>query len=298
MQVNIYTLDINHIRKFLFSRLGTQLFLVCIVGCLFFNIMMDQSAAPPAEPAPKASEANMAKAKEILAAAVEAYGGLEKLQAVKNIVIKTRATANSPTRGQMQIETTSYYLYPDKFRQDFKISPGGQMGFVFDGVSAFGYVFDDVSGMTIQPLPPERANAFKDTVFREPLWMLTNLSENEIPIQYGGTGEVDGKPADILLVPQPTTRILQLFVSQETHHIVKFIHRETTPEGVTADRETFMDDYRDVEGIKVAHRIVQKIEDQVLSDSRVTEVILNAKEIDESVFQKPGENIKFTRSPS
>ena len=188
----------------------------------------------------------------------------------------------------MQIETTSYYyLYPDKFRQDFKISPDVQIGLVFDGVSAFEYDFNDVSGMTIQPLPPERANAFKDTVFREPLWMLTNLSENEIPIQYGGTGEVDGKPADILLVPQPTTRILQLFVSQETHYIVKFIHRETTPEGITADRATFMEDYRDVEGIKVAHRIVQKIEDQVLSDSRVTQVILNAEEIDASVFQKP-----------
>lgn len=287
MKANTYTLDTNHMRKFLFSRFGTQLFFICLVGCLFFNITLEQPAAPPTDPAPESSEADIAKAKEILAAAVEAHGGLEKLKAVKNIVIKTRATANSPTRGRMQIETTAYYLYPDKFRQDFKISPGGQMGYVFDGVSAFGYVFDDVSGMTIQPLPPERANAFKDTVFREPLWMLTNLSENEIPIQYGGTGEVDGKPADILLVPQPTTRILQLFVSQETHYIVKFIHRETTPEGVTADRATFMEDYRDVEGIKVAHRIVQKIEDQVLSDSRVTQVILNAEEIDASVFQKP-----------
>ena len=287
MKANKYTLDINNVRKFLFLPLGTQLFLGCVVGCLFFNIAMEPPAAPPAEPVPKASEADTVKAKEILAAAVDAYGGLEKLQAVKNIVIETRATANSPTRGQMQIETTSYYLYPDKFRQDFKISPGVQMGYLFDGVSAFGYVFDDVSGMNIQPLSLGRANAFKDTVFREPLWLLTNLSQNEIPIQYGGTGEVDGKPADILLVPQPTTRILQLFVSQETHYIVKFIHRETTEAGVTADRETFMDDYRDVEGIKVAHHIVQKIEDQVLSDSRVTRVILNAEEIDASVFQEP-----------
>ena len=287
MKTNTYTLDINNIRKFLFSRLVTQLFLVCIAGCLFFNIAVEQPAVPPTEPVPEASEADMAKAKEILAAAVEAHGGLEKLQAVKNIIIEAHTTVNTQTFGQMQIETTSYYLYPDKFRQDLKISPGIQMGLVFDGVSAFEYDFDDVSGMTTQPLPPERVNALKDTAFREPLWMLTNLSQNEIPIQYGGTGEVDGKPADILLVPQPTSRILQLFVSQETHHIVKFIHRETTPEGVTADRATFMDDYRDVEGIKVAHHSVQKVEDQVLSDSRVTRVILNAEEIDESVFQKP-----------
>ncbi len=238
-----------------------------------------QSTSPQTE--------DVGKAEEILAAAVDAYGGLEKLKAVKNIAIVARATANSPTMGEMQIETTSYSLYPDKFRQDFKTPQGDQMGYVFDGVSAFEYVFDEVSGMTIQPLPPERANAFKDTVFREPLWLLRNLSENEIPIQHGGTGKVEGKSVDILLVPQPTTRILQLFVSQETRYIVKFIHRETTPEGVTADRETFMDDYRDVEGIKVAHQIVQKIEGQVLSESQVTKVILNAEEIDASVFQAP-----------
>ena len=276
-----------NMRKFLFSRLVTQLFLGCVVGCLFFNIAIEPPAVPPAEPVPKASEADMAKAKEILAAAVDAHGGLEKLQAVKNIVIEARATVNTQTIGQWQIEATSYYLYPDKFRQDLKVSPGVQMVHVFNGVSAFVYDFDEVSVMNIQPLSLGRANAFKDTVFREPLWLLTNLSQNEIPIQHGGTGEVDGKPADILLVPQPTTRILQLFVSQETHYIVKLIHRETTEEGVTADRETFMDDYRDVEGIKVAHHIVQKVEGQVLSDSRVTQVILNAEEIDESVFQAP-----------
>ena len=286
MKTNTYTLDINNIRKFLFSRLVTQLFLVCIAGCLFFNVAVEQSAAPPTNPVPEPSDTDMAKAKDILAAAVAAHGGLEKLQAVKNIIIEARTTVNTRTFGQMQIETTSYYLYPDKFRQDLKISPGVQMGLVFDGVSAFEYDFDDVSGMTTQPLPPERVNALKDTAFREPLWMLTNLSQNKIPIQYGGTGEVDGKPADILLVPQPTSRILQLFVSQETHYIVKFIHRETTSEGV-ADRATFMDDYRDVEGIKVAHHSVQKVEDQIHSDSRVTRINLNAEEVDESVFQKP-----------
>lgn len=75
--------------------------------------------------------------------------------------------------------------------------------------------------------------------------------------------------------------------SQETHYIVKFIHRETTTEGVTANRETFTDDFRDVEGIKVAHQILQKVEGQVLSETQVTRVHLNAEEIDTSVFQKP-----------
>ena len=244
------------------------------------EIAIEQPEPPPAEPMPEASETDMAKAKEILAAAVEAHGGLEKLQAVKNIVTVANSTANSPTMGQMQIETKSYYLYPNKFRQDFKTSQG-EMGYVFDGVSAFGVV----TGVGAQPLPPERANTFRDTVFREPLWLLTNLSQNEIPIQYGGTEDVHGKPAHILLVPQPTTRILKVFVSQETHHIIKLVHRETS-QGITADREVFMDDYRDIDGIKIAHHIVHEVEGQILNDSQVTSVTLNA-ELDDSIFQAP-----------
>ena len=110
---------------------------------------------PPAEPMPEASEVDMAKAKEVLAAAVEAHGGLEKLQAVKNIVMEARATANSPM-GQMQVEGKSYYVYPDKFRQDMKL-PQGEMGYVFDGASGFA-----TTPMGVQPLPPDVTNSFKD----------------------------------------------------------------------------------------------------------------------------------------
>ena len=46
MKVNKYTLDINNMRKFLFSRLVTQLFLVCVVGCLFLNIADVEPSLP------------------------------------------------------------------------------------------------------------------------------------------------------------------------------------------------------------------------------------------------------------
>ena len=233
---------------------------------------------PPAEPMPEASEGDMAKAKEVLAAAVEAHGGLEKLQAVKNIVMEARATANSPM-GQMQVEGKSYYVYPDKFRQDVKL-PQGEMGYVFDGASGFA-----MTPMGVQPLPPDVTNSFKDAVFRETTWLLTNLSQNEISVQYAGTEDVQGKSAHVLLVPQPSGEVLRLFVSEETHYIVKFAYREIA-QGVTANRESLMDDYRDVDGVKVAYHVVQNVDGQLFSESRVTGVTLNA-ELDESLFQEP-----------
>ncbi len=242
------------------------------------EIEIERPEPPPAEPMPEASETDMAKAKEVLAATVEAHGGIEKLQAVKNVVLEGRATANSPM-GPMQMEGKSYYVYPDKFRQDVKL-PQGEMGYVFDGTSGFA-----LTPMGVQPLPPDMLNAFKDGVFRETIWLLTNLSQNDISVQYAGTEEVQSKSAHVLLVPQPSGEVLKLFVSEETHLIVKFAFRETA-QGVTANRETFVDDYRDVDGIKVAHHIVQNVDGELFTENWISGVTLNA-EIDESLFQEP-----------
>ena len=241
------------------------------------EIEIKQPEPPPAEPMPEASETDMAKAKEVLAAAVEAHGGIEKLQVVKNIVMEARATANSPM-GPMQIEGKSYYLYPDKFRQDVKL-PQGEMGYVFDGSSGFAN-----TPMGVQPLPPDVLNSFKDSVFRETIWLLTNLSQNDIPVQYAGTEDVQGKSAHVLLVTQPSGEVLRFFVSEETHLIVKLAFRETA-QGVTSNRESLLDDYRDVDGIKVAHHVVQNVDGELFTETWVTGVTLNAK-LEESLFQE------------
>ena len=243
------------------------------------EIEIERPAPPPsAEPMPEASETDMAKAKEVLASAVEAHGGLEKLQTVKNVVLEGRATANSPM-GQMQMDGKSYYVYPDKFRQDIKM-PQGEMGYVFDGTSGFA-----LTPMGVQPLPPDMLNSFKDGIFRETIWLLTNLSQNDIAVQYAGTEEVQGKSAHVLLVPQPSGEVLRLSVSEETHLIVKFAFRETA-QGVTANRETFVDDYRDVDGIKVAHHIVQNVDGELFTENWISGVTLNA-ELEDSLFQEP-----------
>ncbi|MYB93614.1 hypothetical protein F4054_02235 [Candidatus Poribacteria bacterium] len=242
------------------------------------EIEIEQPAPPPAEPMPEASEADMAKAKEILAAAVEAHGGLEKLKSVKNIVMEARASANTPA-GPMQVEGKSYYVYPDKFRQDMKM-PQGEMAYVFDGTAGFA-----MTPMGVQPIPPQMANSFKDAVFRENVWLLANLSQNNIPIQYAGTEEVQGKQAHVLAVQQPSGEMLKVFISDETYYIVKISYREAA-QGTTVDRETLMSDYRDVEGIKVPYHIVQNVDGQPFSESSVTGITLNA-EIDASLFQEP-----------
>ena len=136
------------------------------------EIEIEQPAPPPAEPMPEASEGDMAKAKEIVAMAVDAYGGLEKLQSVNNIVVEGRATANSPM-GPMNLDVKGYQVYPDKLRQDIKM-PQGEMSYAFNGTSGFA-----LTPMGTQPLPPEMTAFMKDDIFRQPVWLLASLMKDD-----------------------------------------------------------------------------------------------------------------------
>ena len=94
-----------------------------------------------------------------------------------------------------------------------------------------------------------------------------------------------GKSAAIVLVPQPSGEILKVFISEETHYIVKMGFRETE-QGIVVNKETLLDDYRDVDGVKVPHHIVQNVEGELFTETRISSVTLNA-ELDESLFQEP-----------
>ncbi len=241
-------------------------------------IEIKQPEPPPVEPMPEVNEMDAAKAKEILAAAVEAHGGIEKLKAVKNAVAQMNAEVTTPG-GPMQMEVTLYAVYPDKFRQDMN-TPQGEMNVLFDGKEGFL-----LSAMGNQPLPPELTNTFKDSVLREIPFLLTHLTQNDVPIQYIGTEEVQGETAAVLQVQQPSGEMLKIFISETSHYVVKQAFREMG-QGVVVGKENIFTDYRDVNGIKIAYNLVQNVNGVRFSETRLNTIKLNA-ELDESLFQVP-----------
>ena len=242
------------------------------------EIKIKRPEPPPAEPMPEASEMDVAKARKILAASVEAHGGLEKLNAVKNVVADSQTIRYTPM-GQMDLKVVLYQVYPDKMRQNI-VTTQGEISIVFDGEAAFA-----MSPTGTQPLPPEMVTSLIDTIFRDTIPLLTNLTQNDIPVQYAGTEKVLGEPASVLIVKQPSGEMLKLFISENTHHVVKNAFRDTV-QGVTVNKETVFSDYRDVNGIKVAYHFVQNINGEPYTESRINSVKLNA-ELDDSLFEVP-----------
>ena len=218
-------------------------------------------------------------AKEIIKAAVAAHGGLEKLQAVKSIVMEAHGFEHLPD-GTMQDEgTTKAYFYADKFRTDWH-SHNQRMSLIFDGESVFS-----IEDGKVEQIPPEAAKYYadrhKNSGFRELIWPLTDLLRDDITVQYVGTEEVKGVPASVLLVRQASGKESRFFISEKTHLVVKV--NSTTESGKEVrDVERYLDDYRDVSGIKIAHHRATKTFEY--REILITDITLNA-EIDEALFR-------------
>ena len=241
---------------------------------------VDITIPPPSpEPAPEAGEGDVAKAKAILNNVVEAYGGLDNLKGVKNIVSKGKLIANTPG-GMMEFDVEATVVLPTQARFDMKMPAiGMQMSQIYDGQSAW---IEMPQG--VQPLPPAYVDEGKRNIFRDNIQLLTYISGEEGSVQYLGAEDVKGKMADVILVSDTPADTLKLFIDQETKHIIKKEYQALTEQG-PAEREEFLDDYREVSGVMIDFHTVLIDNGEKSSEITLSEVMLNT-EVDESLFEE------------
>ena len=241
---------------------------------------VDITIPPPSpEPVPEAGEEDVAKAKMILADVVEAYGGLDKLKGVKNIVTRGKMVVNTPG-GMMELDGEVTIVLPTKARADLSMpAMGMRMSRIYDGQSAW-----IVMPQGVQPLPAAFVEEGKKEIFRDSIPLLAYISHGETSAQYLGAEDVKGKMTDVILVSNTPADSLKLFIDQETKHIIKKEYQGLTEQG-PAEREEFLDDYREVSGVMVAFHTVLVDNGEQSAEITFSEVIINA-EVDESLFEK------------
>lgn len=240
----------------------------------------DETVAPTktTDDLPEIGEGVDPKAKEVIAATITAHGGLDKLESVKNIVMVSHSFEYFPD-GTVQDEGRNRtYYYPNKARADWDLD-GGSDSLIFNEDAMYRIM----NGKT-QPVPEDKAESiisfYKDGLFREPIWLLSKLSQDAIPVKYLGTEEVGDDTAYVLLLPQPSGKKLNVYISEKTHYIIQLVYgfeMEGEDKKITAT----LDDYREVDGIMVSHLRTTKNGEyrQIL----ITDISLNA-EIDDALF--------------
>ena len=235
--------------------------------------------SPSPEPVPEAGEAETAKAKAILAEVIEAHGGLDKLKSVKNIITKGKMVVNTPG-GMMELDGEVTIVLPNKARADLSMpAMGMRMSRIYDGQS--GWM---VMPQGVQPLPPAYVEEGKKEIFRDSIPLLAYVSNEEVSAQYLGAEDVNGKMADVILISDTPADTLKLFIDQETKYIIKKEYQSLTDQG-PAEREEFLDDYREVSGVMIAFHTVSFDNGEQSAEITFSEATINA-EVDESLFQK------------
>lgn len=219
------------------------------------------------------------RTKQVITKAVAAHGGLEKLQAVKNIVFNFHTFVLSD--GSLdEIGSGNSYMFRDKIRWEIEDADTDVRAITFfDGDSIYELEGDTFTeGDTFKQLRTTKSDieSYKDLLFREPIWLLPFLVQNESLIQYVGTENVKGTPATVLRVRQPSGQPLRIFISEKTHHIVQLLIEDGPQNTVW-----FFEQYKDVDGIKTAHHWIEK--NGVHNEIALTKIVLNA-EIDPELF--------------
>ena len=241
---------------------------------------VDITIPPPSpEPVPEAGEEDVAKAKVILTEVIEAHGGLDKLKQVKNIVTKGKMVVNTPG-GMMELDGEVTLVLPTKARFDIKVPAiGMQMSQIYDGQAAWR-----VMPQGIQPLSAAFVEEAKKEIFRESISLLTYISDQEVSAQYLGAEDVKDRMTDVILVSDTPADTLKLFIDQETKYIIKKEYQALTDQG-PAEREEFLDDYREVSGVMIAFHTVLVDNGEQSAEITFSEAMVNA-EVEESLFEK------------
>jgi zinc protease len=221
-----------------------------------------------------------ASAAALVDTAIAALGGLEKLRAVKTLQAVARSTFNSP-QGPVTMETTTYLEYPNRLRVEARL-PIGQVVQVFAGGDDV-WVKDPNKGIVV---PPEQVRTdFRNSVQRDVLTLLLRAQAGQLTmaLEEPGSGPDASRTVYGLRLSAPDLEPVTLSIDVGTGLVVKESY--PMPGGAGTAEESFSD-YRDVGGVKIAHRASLRRAGLLVLTRSVTSVRVNAP-IDPSLFVRP-----------
>ena len=232
-------------------------------------------AGARSEPPQSADE--IEKAKALLAKALVAKGGVDKLREVKTIVVKQTLTSASSER-ESTIETTAYIQYPDRFRTETRAGSGVNVQ-GYDGVSAW---LKDSQGA--RELPENVAREARTTLRRDPIALLLAAADGKVTSRLlPDVKDTHGKITRALELTAPDLNPIVLLLDPETSQVNKLTFVSDAPGRPLVEDE--FSDYRAVDGVQIAFQATRRNGQQSVA-RRITDVKIN-QPIDPTLFKRP-----------
>ncbi len=224
-----------------------------------------------------------ADARVIIAKAVKAHGGQDKLDKLPGISVKFKGTFHGAGEGiPMSGEVSAQG--PDRQRIDIEVEAGGQkipVVIIVAGEKGWSKIAKDVTEMDKDKLAEAKEQAYAG-------WVATLAPLKDKQFKLGTIGEIkiEKRAALGVKVSSKGHRDIDLYFDKETGLLVKSESRVKDDGGQEVTEESFPSDYKDVQGTKQAMKFTVKRNGKLFMEGEATKVELFEK-LDASTFAKP-----------
>lgn len=226
------------------------------------------------------TETSLDKANAVIAAAVEVYGGAEKLQALDEIRVasETRnyATNQSLRPGPPWDTNSSSDVDAVRLSDESLLaySSGNGGGFQFEAATLMTgdtqLQMDLRAGSATRIGNPSFATAAGPFMRVSPTLLLRELSTRQNTSHYLGESNIEGRAHDAISLVMRSGPAITLYVDQETHLVTRS-ERIIPAFGLIEYR---FGDYRDVDGVLFNHSFDLYVNDQANMERVMTDVQL------------------------
>ena len=234
---------------------------------------LDIELPQPKRETTKADPASIKRGREMLAKVQQAMGGADKLAAIKDSTVVSEVAIAAPQAGGMKIKQTAQYVAPNVMRQTQEL-PFGKIVAVWDGKS--GWVQSPQGTMA---MPPPVQKQVTGELFRLPFNLYLSDRDNTRTVNAVGENTIEisgagGQSTRVEIDPQTGLPAKQTYQS---------IGMQGAPQQVVATYS----DWRDINGLKVPHKVVIEQGGQKFAEGTVSDVKLNTGLSAEEVGKKP-----------
>jgi zinc protease len=231
---------------------------------------------PEAPVDPKAA----ASAKALVEEALAAKGGKAKLAAVKGF--KMLAVGTTTIQGQtVPVEIERLFVLPDKMRIDATLAQRVKVIVTVDGKQGWQLAPDKTGQkVVLTDIGTSDLASIEFERWREPELILLKAADPNAKLVPGADEPLEGKPHSVIKLRAPQGVEISLYIDKKTKMLTKMQFSEL---GQTQVDE--FGDYKDVSGLKIAHRRNSQ------GGGRVTKLELKTVELDPKpdpkLFEKP-----------
>jgi zinc protease len=248
------------------------------------------SRSGPFEPEQSsAGEAARDAARQALQRAVDAKGGLERLNNIRTLVATSRATMFAAS-GPVHVETKTFISYPDRFRVETK---GAQVGETVQ-VYAEGQAWvKDASG--VHDVPDAELAGFRGGVERDVLNLLRRAMAGDLTVRVVSNPERTRGSATSLELSGPLSVPVVLEIDNGSGLVLRALYTADTPKGRVAIEEAFSNS-RAVDGVQFARHATVKWNGTLVLERDVKEIGVNVP-LGRELFVKPSPPVGVIARP-